>query len=355
MKENKKKIAVIGAGFFGCTIALVLSKRFKVDLYERKPDILNEASMCNQFRFHLGYHYPRSIKTVNEIKKSNKSFIKFYGSNIFGATKNYYGIAKNRGFTSFAKYINFLKKNNLKFKIVNNSKHTSSKIEGTLISEEKILNYFKIKKKIKRKIQLNKVNLKLSSQLDKHTLKYQDYHKIIIAAYKNNNDILERLGQKIHYKFRYELVEKIAVKLPKKYKELSFVIMDGKFVCIDPYLGTPYHLLSHVKYSKLKIIKQRFSKFPKKYDVPLIKVKSNDIKISKFKKFIKDGSKYLPFLKYAKYMFSYYVVRTLKYNVETTDERTNLRKQVNNKIMTVLAGKWNTCVYEAKKIDKLLK
>ena len=49
----------------------------------------------------------------------------------------------------------------------------------------------------------------------------------------------------------------------KKYKELSFVIMDGKFVCIDPYLGTPYHLLSHVKYSKLKIIKKKFSKFPK--------------------------------------------------------------------------------------------
>ena len=123
----------------------------KVDLYERKPDILNEASMCNQFRFHLGYHYPRSVKTVNEIKKSNRDFIKFYGSNIFGATKNYYGIAKNRGFTSYAKYINFLKKNNLKFKIVNNSKHTSSKIEGTLICEEKILNYFKIKKKNKKK------------------------------------------------------------------------------------------------------------------------------------------------------------------------------------------------------------
>ena len=182
-----------------------------------------------------------------------------------------------------------------------------------------------------------------------------DYNKIIIAAYKNNNDILKRLGKKIHYKFRYELVEKIAVKLPKKYKELSFVIMDGKFVCIDPYLGTPYHLLSHVKHSKLKIIKTKFSRFSKKYDIPLIKVKSTNIKISKFNKFIKDGSKYLPFLKYAKYMFSYFVVRTLKSNVEVTDERTNLRKQVNNKIITVLAGKWNTCVYEAKKIDKLLR
>jgi len=37
--KNKKKIAIVGAGFFGCTIALVLSKKYEVDLYERKPDI----------------------------------------------------------------------------------------------------------------------------------------------------------------------------------------------------------------------------------------------------------------------------------------------------------------------------
>ena len=87
---NKKKIAVVGAGLFGCTIALILSKKYNVDLYERKPDILNEASMCNQFRFHLGFHYPRSEKTVNEIRISNKHFVNFYGKDVFGKTKNFY-------------------------------------------------------------------------------------------------------------------------------------------------------------------------------------------------------------------------------------------------------------------------
>ena len=351
--KKKKKIAVIGAGFFGCTIALILSKRFEVDLYERKADILNEASMYNQFRFHLGFHYPRSVKTVNEIKRSNKEFIKFYGNDIFGDTINYYCVARNKSFIHYDKYINFLKSNNFTFKIINNLNYTSSKVEGTLISGEKILNYFKIKKKIKKKIKFSKINLKLNNQFDKKNLK--NYHKIIITAYKNNNDILERLGKKIHNKFRYELVEKIAIKLPKKYKKLSFVILDGKFVCIDPYLGTPYHLLSHVKYSKLQVIKTKFSRFPKKYDALLRKAKSNNIKISKFNKFVKYGSEYLPFLKYAKYMFSYYVVRTVKRAVEATDERTNFTKRVNSKIITVLSGKWNSCVYEAKKIDKLLR
>ena len=60
------KIAIIGSGFFGSTIALKLSKSHKVDLYEKEKDILNGASKINQFRFHLGFHYPRSKKTINE-------------------------------------------------------------------------------------------------------------------------------------------------------------------------------------------------------------------------------------------------------------------------------------------------
>lgn len=353
--KNKKKIAIVGAGFFGCTIALVLSKKHEVDLYERKPDILNEASRCNQLRFHLGFHYPRSDKTVNEIKNSNEEFIKFYGSDVFGSTQNFYSIVKDKGSTNFKEYIKFLKKHKLKYKKFSNNRYTSNRIEGTILSNEKILNYFKFKQKIKNRLIKSRVNLKLNSQLDKFILKYQNYDKIIIAAYKNNNDILKRLGKQVSQKFRYELVEKIAVKLPLKYKKISIVVMDGKFICIDPYLGTPYHLISHVKHSKLEIIKNRYSKFSKKYDDLLIKVKFSNIKKSKFKRFIKDGLTYLPFLKKAKYKFSYYVVRTIKHNVEQTDERTNIRKSIDNRIITVLAGKWNTCVSEAKRIDKLIK
>ena len=38
--KNKKTIAVVGAGLFGCTAALILSKKHNVDLYQRRPDIL---------------------------------------------------------------------------------------------------------------------------------------------------------------------------------------------------------------------------------------------------------------------------------------------------------------------------
>ncbi len=350
----KKNIAVVGAGIFGCTAALILSKKHNVDLYERKPDILNEASMCNQFRFHEGFHYPRSTKTFKEIKKSNKDFIDFYGNDIFGKTDNYYAVTKTETKTKFKQYIKFLEKNNLKYTIKPKSNLVSKKIEGTILSNEKNLNYFKIKKKILNKLSKSNVNVKLSSQLDKAILRYKKYDYIVIAAYKNNNDIIKNLGFKVTNKFRYELIEKIIIKLPKKYKKTSVVVMDGNFLCLDPYIGTKYHLLSHVKFSKLKVIKGYYSKFPKRYDNKLIITKFKNIKESKFKDFINDGLKYLPFLKKAKYVSSFYVVRTLKLNVEKTSERTNLTKKINKKIITILAGKWNTCVTESNRIIDIL-
>ena len=85
-------IAIIGSGFFGSTLALILSKKHQVTLFEKKTDILQGASKVNQFRFHRGYHYPRSTKTIDEIKESYYEFIKFYGKDVFTKTENYYAL-----------------------------------------------------------------------------------------------------------------------------------------------------------------------------------------------------------------------------------------------------------------------
>ena len=101
------KIAIIGSGFFGATLGLVLSKKHKVTIYEKEKTILNGASAANQFRFHLGYHYPRSKKTITEINKSKKLFTSFNGYGVFQKTINYYLVAK-KSKTSFSKYKLFL-------------------------------------------------------------------------------------------------------------------------------------------------------------------------------------------------------------------------------------------------------
>ena len=110
-------------------------------------------------------------------------------------------------------------------------------------------------------------------------------------------------------------------------------------------------VLNIQKIQVIKNIYPNFSNIKKKYiDKKYIK----NIKISEYNKFIQDGSKYLPFLKKAKYIKSFYVVRAVKLNKERTDERTNEITKINKKIFTILSGKWNTCVSIALKLEKIL-
>ena len=344
------KIAIIGAGFFGTTAALKLSKYHDVDLFEKKKDILNGASKINQFRFHLGFHYPRSKKTLNEIKSSYKLFMNFFSNKVFEKTSNFYGVANKGSKISYNSYLKILKRFNLKYKVTNQK---FDNISNLLLTDEKVLNYFKFKQIIKNKLKNSGVNLYFNTQLKKSQVK--NYDKIIICTYSANNKILNNLSKiKELRKNRYELIEKIVVKLPKKYRKKSYVIIDGKFVCLDPYLGTNYHLLSDVKYSKIEVIKKNnpiFKSVKKKYLNDKI---NKNIKLSNFKKFIKHSSFYLPFLKDAKYVGSMFIVRALKLNVEKTDERTGEIQKINKKFISVFSGKWNTCVYVANKLNKLL-
>jgi L-2-hydroxyglutarate oxidase LhgO len=62
--KSYKKIAVIGAGWFGCHIAYqLIKKNYSVKIYEERNDIFCGASGNNQNRLHLGFHYPRSLIT----------------------------------------------------------------------------------------------------------------------------------------------------------------------------------------------------------------------------------------------------------------------------------------------------
>ena len=345
------KVAIIGAGFFGTSCAITLAKKHDVHIFEKKETILCGASRANQLRFHLGYHYPRSQKTILEIKKNYKEFVKFFGNDVFAKTKNYYGISKEKSKTNYNNYLKFLKKNKLKYKKIN-IQDFSKKIEGQIISYEKNLDYFKIKKKIFKKLKNKNIKVFLKKTFSKKLLK--DYDKIVIATYDQNNELLKQLGIKIRNKYQYELVEKIIIKMPIKFKSKSYMVLDGKFVCLDPYVGTKYHLLSDVKNSKLEITKGAYANFKhsnKRYLNQGIVRKKNK---SQFKNFVIHGSKYLPIISKAKYIGSFFVTRAVKIGKEKTDERLNDIKTNGSKVITIFSGKWNTCIGVAKKVEKML-
>ena len=341
-----RKIAVIGAGFFGVGAAMILSKKFKVDLYEKNKSIMQGASSSNQLRFHMGYHYPRSVKTLREVQKSKKDFLDFYGKNIFGNSKNFYGVSKLKSKTSFKKYINFLITNKLPFNKIY-LKELQNTI-GSILSEEKNINIFKIVKLIKKRIKKNKnINLKLKKKINKDLTKYE---KVIVSTYENNNFVLKELGIRLKKKYKFELVEKTVVKLPRKFNNKSYMIIDGQFLCLDPYVGTGYHLLSSNKFSKIEIKKGFTPNFNSEKSKFVHKGLIYQKKYSNFEKIISHGKTYFKFIDKAKYIGSFFLVRAIELNKEKTDERLNKIEHVNNKVITLFSGKWNTSITTAKQL-----
>ena len=215
--------------------------------------------------------------------------------------------------------------------------------------KEKILNVNKTKKLLIDKIRKKKIKLYLNKEFKKKDL--VNYDKVLIATYSNNNFVLSKLGVKNLTTNKYQLVEKIIIRLPKKFKKKSFVVMDGDFVCVDPYLGTDYHLLSDVKLSKLETVTSIYPNFKSNKKKFLNKGIIKNIKISRFKEFVLNSSEYLPFLKKSKYIGSMFVVRALKKNKEKTDERVTSINHHNKKIISIFSGKWNNCVYLAKNLN----
>ena len=72
---------------------------------------------------------------------------------------------------------------------------------------------------------------------------YNDDDYVINSTYANSNQLLSEDKQK---DYQFELCEKPVIKLPEQYKNKSVVIMDGPFMCIDPYGDTGLHVMGNV-------------------------------------------------------------------------------------------------------------
>ena len=93
---NEFDAVVIGAGFYGCRVALALRRTgmSRVLLVDRGVQIMQKASYANQARVHNGYHYPRSIPTG---ARSHENFARFCGEYpyaIVSDTQHVYAVAK---------------------------------------------------------------------------------------------------------------------------------------------------------------------------------------------------------------------------------------------------------------------
>ncbi len=91
-------IYIIGAGWYGCHIALELLKtqnthKHELRLVDKANAFFTGSSARNQNRLHLGYHYPRSLATIEECRKGFTEFKATYPTLSTPISNNLYLIA----------------------------------------------------------------------------------------------------------------------------------------------------------------------------------------------------------------------------------------------------------------------
>src|SRR3954471_11477302 len=100
---------VVGGGFFGASLALLLQARVKsVLLLEQEPALMTRASYHNQARVHAGYHYPRSLMTAVRSRINFPGFRDDFAECIVEDFAAYYAVARTFSKVSARQFAHFM-------------------------------------------------------------------------------------------------------------------------------------------------------------------------------------------------------------------------------------------------------
>lgn len=345
-------IAVIGGGIFGVSIAIKLSKYFDVELFEKNNDILNAASGINQYRLHRGYHYPRSDETAKSSKKSEILFKEEFHEAISEKYEHYYCISKNHSLTNKQQYLDFCNKNNLEYEITDCKYVNNDETQLCLKVNENLFDPEILKKISWEKLKKNNVKVHLNHYAEINKLGSFDY--LIVSTYANQNKIFKEYPE-FQTNFQYEICEKPIVKLDDEIKTKSIVIMDGPFMCIDPFGSSGYSVLGNVIHAIHASNVGKFPTIPEKFSGLLNNGIIKDPPVTNFSNFIESGTKFIPALKNAKHVGSMYTIRTVLPNIEKTDARPTIVKKLSDRIISVFSGKIGNSIDAANQVYELIK
>jgi hypothetical protein len=346
-KTLYKKIGIIGGGIFGSTIAIELANQgYNVTLFERKKNVLEEASSINQYRVHAGYHYPRSSQTALDCKLSLSSFEKTYKQAIVSrnaGVKHYYAIASKASMTNAEEYLAFMDTIGLPYKIIKPIRGTDLMVEV----EENIFDPAKLVSIVKTRLKGAGVELHLGKPAAGGDLKEFDF--TIIATYANIND-----WSNDKRKYQYEICEKPVLKLPDDYRKKSIVIMDGPFMCIDPFGNSDLHVMGNVVHA-IHHSNIGYKPFiPSGYKNLLNRGVIKNPSITNIDKFIESAGQFFPDIHKAKHIGSMYTIRAVMPDRDKDDARPTLVDWMGEKRLMVFSGKICTCVNAAKSVLKYI-
>ncbi len=273
--ENNMNIGIIGAGWYGCHIALSLKREgHNITLLEKNNDIFQGISGNFGIRLHKGPHYPRSDKTRQTCRTSFDDFYKIYPELIVEheysiyalGTKDAFGVLPKVDKTRFLKVCNEAheaQEINLDESGYDNLQVALTLDEPSIAIGHRVRGFFK-QKLLKEDItvQCNFHVQKIDRNSNKTTIhgsnNEQHTFDLVINATSFQSFVPTSLFT--NFPIDMEVVYQPCLGLiyqdtqPKE-KPISFIVMDGWFPCLMPCIDEDpfqhHYLLTHGSYTIL--------------------------------------------------------------------------------------------------------
>lgn len=337
-------VVVIGAGFFGCEIALELKKNGvpSVALIDREGGIVRRASAVNQARIHNGYHYPRAIVTAERSRRNYDRFTEDYGYATHDM-RSIYAVARGSK-VSASQFHTFCRRIGAPCREAPRSiarLFNDALVDAVFETQELTFNAARVAAHIEGRLNAADILVQLNSPAklaeigDRHvilstpggsvTARY-----VINATYAN----LDRIGIPLRSKIKRELAELVLIQAPPELEGIGITVVDGPYFSVMPFPSGHCHSLSHVRYTP------RLSRIAPPDD--FVHMKSHAIAM------MRDAARYLPCIMRARVQRSLYEWKALLQESEESDSRPILieTSAESRRIVSILGGKIDN-IYDA--------
>ena len=361
---------VVGGGFYGARLALLLRRRgLRVLLVEREAALLSRASMRNQARVHNGYHYPRSILTSLRSRLNYRRFLHDYRECVRSGFTHYYAIARGTSKVTASQFAEFCRR--IEAPLEQAPSHVAklfdaSRIEAVFKVEECAFDAAALRDRMTRELQDAGVEVSLSTEavaaastpsgviVGLNTLAGPPVYRsaappvhaeiALNCTYSRLNHLLSASNAE-SIAAKHELTELALVEPPEALGGAAVTVMDGPFFSLMPYPSRGLCTLSHVRYTP------HFS-WQDEPDAPIVEVRTLNGS-SRFDHMVRDAARYLPAMRGARYVDSLWEVKTVMPRSEKDDSRPILLRRCaeHPALITVLGAKIDS-VYDVE--DALL-
>jgi glycine/D-amino acid oxidase-like deaminating enzyme len=333
--ECEYDAAVIGGGFFGCSIAAFLASRgLKVTVIEREMDLLTRASFKNQARVHNGYHYPRSILTALRSHVNFGRFIESYSEAICDNFQKLYAIPRQFSKVSASQFARVMERVGSPLAVAGPAEKklfNSDLIEEVFIVQEYAFDATALRKICRKELEKagvtiylgtevrelrmipgGSLELKLSSGETNSMLRAS---RVINCAYSGLNTVLKASGFPV-IPLKHEWTELALVEPPEALQGKGITVMCGPFFSCMPFPPAGLHSMSHVRYTPHFEWTESGPSSPSQAQVQAATARK-----SQAQAMIQDARRFVPALREARYISSLWEVKTVLPKSESDDSR----------------------------------